>query len=87
MTDVEKLKEKIELSGLKRSYLAAKLNLTPQGFYLKLNNVNQFKADEIQALCKILNITDSNEMKAIFFATEVEDKSTAEKEWMDASRR
>ena len=71
MTDVKKLREKIDHSGYKISYLASQLGLSPQGFYLKLNNTNQFKAAEIQKLCKLLRITDSEEMKTIFFASEV----------------
>lgn len=71
MTDVELLKQKIEESGYKIYFIAEKLGLTPQGLYLKLNNTNQFKASEIQKLCRILDITDPNEMKAIFFVEEV----------------
>jgi hypothetical protein len=72
VTDVKMLRDKIDRSGYKIQFLAEKLGLSPQGFYLKLNGTNQFKADEIQALCQTLTITDPNEMKAIFFATEVD---------------
>lgn len=68
MTDVKKLREKIDQSGYKISFLAAQLGLTPQGLHLKLNNTNQFKATEIKTLCDLLKITDADEMKAIFFA-------------------
>lgn len=78
MTNVEMLRKKISDSGLKISYLAKQLGITPQGLYLKLNGTNQFKALEIQILCRILGITDSEEMKEIFFATEVDEKSTCE---------
>lgn len=71
MTDVELLRQKIEESGYKIYFIAEKLGITPQGLYLKLNNTNQFKASEIQKLCRILDITDSDEMKAIFFVEEV----------------
>lgn len=71
MTDTKLLREKIDRSGYKISYLASQLGLTPQGLHLKLNNTNQFKASEIQILCKILKIDDPDEMKRIFFATEV----------------
>ena len=78
MTNVEKLRKKISDSGYKISYLAKQLSITPQGLYLKLNGTNQFKALEIQILCRILGITNSEEMKEIFFATEVDEKSTYE---------
>lgn len=72
MTNTKLLREKIDGSGYKLSYIAAQIGITPQGFYLKLNNTHQFKAAEIQVLCRLLHI-DSEEMKAIFFATEVAD--------------
>lgn len=71
MTDVKLLREKIEQSGYKLVYLASQLGITPQGLHLKLNNTNQFKASEIQILCRLLKIDDPDEMKRIFFATEV----------------
>lgn len=77
MTDVELLNAKIESSGLKRNYLAGQLGITPQGFYLKCSGRNEFIASEIQKLCKLLNITQK-EMKAIFFAKKVDEKSTVE---------
>lgn len=70
MTNTKLLREKIDKSGYKMGYIASQIGITPQGFYLKLNNTHQFKAAEIQMLCKLLDI-DSEEMKAIFFATEV----------------
>lgn len=77
MTDVELLGAKIEASGLKRNFLAQQLGITPQGFYLKYIGRNEFTASEIQKLCKLLNITQK-EMKAIFFAEKVDEKSTVE---------
>jgi len=70
VTDTKLLREKIDKSGYKIGYIASQVGITPQGLYLKLNNTHQFKAAEIQVLCKLLDI-DSEEMKAIFFATEV----------------
>lgn len=71
MTDVEKLRERIDHSGYKLSFIADKLNITPQGLYLKLKNTSEFKATEIQILCNLLEINDPEEMKAIFFANAV----------------
>lgn len=75
MTDVELLNAKIEASGLKRNYLAGQLGITPQGFYLKCSGKNEFIASEIQKLCNLLRIT-THEMRAIFFAEKVDEKST-----------
>ncbi len=68
MTNTQLLREKIAESGLKQSFIAEKLNLSSYGFANKVNNVTEFKAGEIQALCQILKITSLKEKDAIFFA-------------------
>lgn len=68
MTNTQLLVDKISESGLKRSHIAEKLNLSLYGFANKVNNVTEFKAGEIQALCRILKITSLQEKDAIFFA-------------------
>lgn len=78
MTDVTLLRDKIAKSGYKMQYIAQQLGITPQGLYLKLNNTNQFRADEIQILCRLLHITDAREMKRIFFTNSVDEVSTKE---------
>ena len=69
MTDVELLKSKIDESGLKRNFIAERLGITPQGFYLKASGKNEFTASEIQKLCDLLRITAQREIKAIFFCS------------------
>lgn len=76
MTDTAKLQERIELSGLKKSYIAIKLGITPAAFYQKIANKREFKASEIDALCQILGITDLQEKEAIFFAGKVDELAT-----------
>jgi len=76
MTDVELLKKKIDASGLKRNFIAKQLNITPQGLHKKTSGVNQFTGDQIQRLCKLLQITSQREIKALFFAEQVDVKST-----------
>ena len=44
MTNVEKLRELIEASGLKRGYIAERLGLTFAGFRKKANGENEFVA-------------------------------------------
>lgn len=68
MTNEKLLREHIKKSGLKIAFIAAQLGITPQGFYLKLNNTNEFKAGEIKKLCDILRISELSEKEAIFFA-------------------
>lgn len=68
MTDTELLMRKIDESGLKRSFIAKKLGLSPYGLSKKINNENEFKGSEIKLLCRLLNIKTLTEKEAIFFA-------------------
>lgn len=79
MTNTAELKRLIELSGLKYKAIAEMLGLTYFGLQKKINNVNEFKAGEISALCRILNINDLKLRDSIFFANGVDSKSTKEK--------
>lgn len=67
MTDTSRLKEYIEKSGYRMSYIAKTIGITHQGLLLKINNKHEFKASEIDKLCKLLKI-NIRERMAIFFA-------------------
>lgn len=67
MTNTLLLKERIEKSGYKRSYVASKLGISAYALSLKVNNTTEFKASEINILCDILKI-DTKDRMAIFFA-------------------
>ena len=71
MTDTEKLRHRISLSGLKRSYIAKMLGISTAALAQKITNRREFKASEIAALCKLLGITNAKEKEAIFFADKV----------------
>lgn len=68
MTNSQKLREKIETSGFKRSYIAKALGITPAALYQKIANRREFKASEIDILCRVLGITSLREKEEIFFA-------------------
>ena len=68
MTNSVLLRKKIDESGYKLTFVAAKCGLTYQGFLKKLNNETEFKASEIQTLKELLNLTDQ-ECQLIFFYT------------------
>lgn len=81
MTNTELLTEKIDVSGYKRSYIAKAIGLkSTQGLAKKINNETEFKGSEISALCKLLKIDSLEERQAIFFADEVDCKSTNEED-------
>lgn len=72
MTNTELLLQRIQESGLRRNFLAQRMGLSPYGLTLKIQNVNEFKASEIDQLCELLQIDDLAEKEAIFFAKEVD---------------
>lgn len=67
MTNTALLEKKIAESGLKKSYIAKAIGLSPYGLSLKIKNSNEFKASEIIKLCNLLGISDPNERSIIFF--------------------
>lgn len=71
MTDTEKLRARIAKSGFKRSHIAAALGISTAALAQKIDNRREFKASEIDTLCKLLNITSLKEKESIFFAEKV----------------
>lgn len=67
MTNTALLEEYIEKSGYKKSFLAKALGITAYALSMKINGKNEFKASEIDILCKLLNIGVRDRMR-IFFA-------------------
>lgn len=68
MTDTAKLNERILASGLKKNYIAKALGVAESTLARKINNAQDFRASEINALCDLLGITTLEEKEAIFFA-------------------
>lgn len=75
MTNTILLEEYISKSGYKKSFIAQTLGITAYALALKINNKSEFKATEIDILCKLLNIGIEDRMR-IFFAQLVDLKST-----------
>lgn len=67
MTNTSLLKDYIEKSGYKRSFIAAKLGITAYSLAMKVNNESEFKASEMTAISDLLKI-DAKTRDAIFFA-------------------
>lgn len=66
----EELRKEIGKKGLKLKYVADKLNLSPYGLALKIDNVNEFKNSEILILSNVLEL-DLKQKEKIFFASKV----------------
>jgi len=72
MTDTLLLEQYIKDSGLKKSKIANALGITYAGFGKKCKNETEFKASEIQILCKLLGISTLDDKDRVFFAKTVE---------------
>ena len=72
MTNTEELRERIRKSGLKLEYIAKQLGITRFTLTQKIENVSAFKVPEVQKICEILKIEDTDEKEYIFFADEVD---------------
>ena len=68
MTNTTLLEEKINDSGLKKSYIAKTIGITAFSLAKKIRNENEFKASEINGLCILLKIDSAEEKERIFFA-------------------
>lgn len=67
MVDTQRLNDRIDRSGLKKYYIASKIGLTTYGLQKKITNQTQFKANEIEGLCIVLQIETLEEKEKIFF--------------------
>ena len=68
MTNTEMLKEIIDKSGLKVSFIAEYVGISRQVLWKKINNLSPFNQYEIDKMCDILKITSLKQKEAIFFA-------------------
>lgn len=67
MTNTSLLKDYIEKSGYKRTFIASRLGITAYSLAMKVNNESEFKASEMTAISELLKI-DAKTRDAIFFA-------------------
>lgn len=70
MTNTELLKKTITESGITIVFLADKLDISREAFYMKLNGKTEFKASEIFTLRRLLGLS-SKQTEAIFFCAKV----------------
>lgn len=72
MTNTVLLNKKILESGLKREFIAKNLGISRFSFNKKIKNEVEFKATEINSLCKLLSIEKLEEKWDIFFCEHVD---------------
>lgn len=72
MVNTQLLDEAIRQSGKRKSFLADRLNMSVQTFRLKRLNISAFNTDDVDTLCRELNIKTLTEKDKIFFAKNVD---------------
>lgn len=70
MVNSIKLNKFIKKSGLKRIYIAKKLNISAMALRNKINNITEFKPSEIITLKTMLSLSNED-IQEIFFANNV----------------
>lgn len=68
MTDSNRLKELIRLSGLKKTYIADKLGISYQGYLKKESGKSDFLSKEIVVLKSLLSLSNK-EVSEIFLSS------------------
>lgn len=76
MTNSKLLELFIKVSGLKCNHIAREIGVTPFTFAKKIRNESEFKASEINNLCRVLKIHSAVLREAIFFPQIVDLQST-----------
>lgn len=66
MTNTKLLRDLIQASGLKLTYIAGQLMITPKALTMKIENQTEFKPSEIKRLSEILGIKTAEEREQIF---------------------
>ena len=75
MTDTELLREAVDRSGHKKTYIAKRIGLTYQGFLNKERGESEFRQSEIEGLGELLGLS-MEEKERIFFAKKVDKMAT-----------
>lgn len=60
LTATNRVKAKMTEFGLTQVDVAKRLGISKQAFSSKLHNKREFKASEIESLCRLLAISDKN---------------------------
>ena len=68
MVDTKLLRSRMLLAGYSQRRLANETNINITVLNKKINNSGVFRCDEVDKICKALNITEPTEMRDIFFA-------------------
>ncbi len=76
MTNSIMIKQLIKKSGIDEETIAKSLKISPWRLEKKLDNAEDFTAEEMNSLCGLLNIVNDIDKEQIFFAAKVEKMPT-----------
>lgn len=68
MTNTKLLEDRIQQSGLKKSFIAACIGVSSATFSALLAGKSEFKVSQVKTVCELLDIKDEETLRAIFFA-------------------
>lgn len=71
MTNTALLDQLIKESGLKLSFIAAKLGISRTAFYKKIRGLVPFTGPEIKIMCELLHLKTWAKIEPVFFADDV----------------
>ena len=76
MTDSKLLQELIDKKGIKKKKIIGELGISYASYRKKAANEKPFTAEEIEIICRVLDIRSLTLKNQVFFATNVDRKST-----------
>ena len=77
MTNSKLIRQTIKDRGLKISFVAKKMGLSPFGLQKKMDNQTEFKVSEVESFCNAVGGLSRDDMIQIFFAEEVDFTATS----------
>ena len=72
MTDTNAVRKIIKDKGLKYSYIAERIGITPYSLQLKIDNKREFTVTQVTKLCDLLHITSLTRRQELFFREKVD---------------
>lgn len=69
MVNALAIKQRLKFIGMPQQRLAAEIGISRSTFFLKINGMSEFTADELQKIAEILKLTDDEILRWFFYRT------------------
>jgi len=66
--NTELLRNTIKEKGVKYKYIASRCGITPYGLQKKIDNIYDFRLNEIIAICDVLDLSNEQKNKIFFIS-------------------